>query len=309
MAKRGMFVGVDVSKATLDVFVEGDRAPFQVTNDDEGIARLVGRLCASEVELVAFESTGRYHERLHAALLQAGVQAHLANPRRVKAFAAAKGQAAKTDALDAKLLCAFAAFVEVPPSDVTAGEFKQLSALMQRRQQLQKAHVAERLRRVHADEVIRPSINAVIDVLKAQVKRLNELIHNELVARSSRRVELLISVPCIAETTAASLICWLPELGRIETKKLNSLVGLAPFARDSGQWRGQRSMRGGRQRVRTVLYMAALVGIRFNPVLKAFYKRLVDAGKVKKSALLAVARKLLGILNAMLKHDQEWQAA
>lgn len=309
MATRGRFVGVDVSKATLDVFIEGDQTTFQVRNDDDGIERLIGRLSERGVELLVCESTGRYHDRLAASLLAAGVPHHVANPRRVKAFAAAKGQGAKTDALDAKLLCAFASFVEVPAKEAVVDEHKLLSALMQRRQQLQKAHVAERLRRVHADDAIRPSIDAVIDVLKSQVKSLDKLIRDELTARSSRRVEVLLSVPCIAQTTAASLVCWLPELGHADTKKLSALAGLAPFARDSGQWHGQRSMRGGRRRVRTALYMAALVGVRFNPVLRAFYARLTAAGKVKKLALLAVARKLLGILNAMLKHDETWEAA
>jgi transposase len=204
------------------------------------------------------------------------------------------------------LLCAFAAFVEVPTKNEAVGQFKQLSALMQRRQQVQKQHVAERLRRIHADEVVRGSIDAVIDVLKAQLKALAKLIHNELVAHSNRRMKILVSVPGVGEMVASALICWCPELGHENSKRLAGLAGLAPYARDSGQWRGKRMMRGGRRRVRTALYMAALVSVRYNPVLQTFYERLVRAGKLKKVALLAVARKLLGILNAMLKADKLW---
>jgi transposase len=307
MATRGIYVGIDVSKAKLDVYFEGSKSSFQVTNDDTGFARLIQQLSTvGSVELVVFESTGQYHTRLHTALIDAGIHAHVANPRRVKAFAIARGHMAKTDALDAKLLCAFAAFVEVPTQNENVGQFKQLSALMHRRQQIQKHCVAERLRRMHADECVRSSINAVIDVLKKQEKELSKLIHAEMVAHSNRRMQILVSVPGVGPMVASSLICWCPEIGYENSKKLAGLVGVAPYASDSGQWHGKRKARGGRRQVRTALYLAALVGVRFNPVLRTFYDRLLKAGKVKKLALLAVARKLLCILNAMLKADKEW---
>jgi transposase len=304
MATRGVFVGVDVSKATLDVFIEGEAQPFQVANSDEGVEALIGRLGKLVVRLVTCESTGRYHDRLKRALHQAHLPIHVANPRRVKAFGLAKGQMAKTDAMDARLLCAYAAFID-GAADQESG-LDVLDALLQRRRQLQKMLVAERLRRMQGDRVVRASVQTVIDVLKVELKTIDKRMADEMQQCADRRLSLLTSVPGVANTTAATLLCWLPELGKASSKKLAALTGLAPFARDSGQWRGKRTIRAGRQRVRNALYMAALAAIRFNPPIRAFYARLVGAGKPKKSALLAAARKLLEILNALLTKDQAW---
>lgn len=304
MRAMGVFVGVDVSKATLDVFVNGES--FRVSNDDAGIQTLIARLSKKKVRLVVFESTGQYHRGLRRALLDNQVPAHLANPQRVRAFSDAKGHRAKTDPLDAKLLSEYAAFVDEPNKE--SPELDVLQTLVSRRQQIQKMIVAERLRRMQAEHVVRDTIQAVVDTLKKQLKLLDERIHAEMAATANRRLEVLSSVPGIGHTTAAAIICWLPELGHADSKQLAALVGVAPFARDSGDWRGQRSVRGGRRRVRTALYMAALVAVRFNPTLRAFYARLLRTGMAKKAAVLAATRKLLDILNAMLRHDEVWRA-
>lgn len=308
MTTSGTFVGIDVSKATLDVFILGERTSFAVTNDDEGIQALVERLKAHPVTLVAFESTGRYHEAVHAALLVARIPAHLANAARVKSFATAKGIGAKTDAQDARLLCSFAAFVEVPAAVPVDADVADLAALMQRRRQLKKTLVAEGLRRDRASALVNDSIDAVTKCLKEQVASIDAGVRAEMKKHSSRKLELLVSIPGVGETTAAAMMCWLPELGHLDSKKLVSLVGLAPFAQDSGQRFGKRTIRGGRERVRTALYMSAMVATRFNPTLKIFYQRLVASGKAKRAAILAVARKMIGIMNAMIKQDKEWSA-
>lgn len=307
MAASGIYVGIDVSKATLDVYIQGEKSTFVVENNDDGVDQLTERLSQRQVALVAFESTGKLHQLLHASLVEAGIPAHLANAQRVKSFAEAKGKRSKTDAQDARLICAYAEFVKEPTTPVGA-DMQPLRDLMQRRRQLKRTMASEKQRRIGATAFVKESIDDVIEFLKRKTKELELLVQEEMKKHAGRRVELLRSIPCVGVTTTAALVCWLPELGHADTKKLVGLVGLAPFAQDSGQKFGRRSIRGGRERVRTALYMSALSASHHNPVFSAFYRRLVAAGTPKRAAILAVARKMLCVMNAIIKTDSAWRA-
>jgi transposase len=307
-----IFVGLDVAKDRLDVHVRPSANRWAVANDDAGITDVVARLRALAPTLVVLEATGGYEVPVAAALAHAALPVAVVNPRQVRAYARATGQLAKSDALDAAVLARFAEGVQPPVRALPSEQAHALGELVARRRQLVDMLAAEMNRRRQArDGRLARRIEAHVNWLTRALADLDEEITR--VIRSSpvwRAAEdLLTSVPGIGDVTAQALIADLPELGRLDRRQIAALVGVAPITRESGQWRGQRRIGGGRAVVRRALYMATVVAIRYNPALRAFYRRLTAAGRPKKVALIAAMRKLVTILNAMLRDQRRWQPA
>lgn len=305
-------IGIDVSKDRLDVHVRPTSEAFAVSRDGEGLAALCDRLTALAPGLVALEATGGYETVAAAALAGAGLPVVVVNPGQVRSFARALGRRAKTDPIDAAIIAHFAEATapEIRPMPDEATQM--LADLVARRRQIVEMMGSERqrLRRMSIARV-RRSIERLIRALEKELADLDRDIDDAVRGSPAWREaeDLLSSVPGVGPVVSRSLLAELPELGRLDRKKIAALAGLAPFTRQSGTWRGKSFIGGGRTAVRTVLFMAALVASRYNPVLKAFYRRLLDAGKPKMLALVAVARRLLVILNAILRDKKPWQSA
>jgi len=305
------FVGIDVAKDKLDIAVRPSAEQWVAPQTEDGISTLVARLVAVAPELVVLEATGGFELPVAAALATAGVPVAVVNPRQVRAFARGIGQLAKTDALDAAVLARFAEVVHPTPRPLPDAQAQELSALLARRRQVQAMLIAERQRLGTALLAVRPHISRHIRFLEAELEDLERQLRDAVQASPLWREQedLLRSTPGIGPATAVALLAEVPELGRLDRKKIAALVGVAPFPCDSGTLRGKRIVWGGRARVRSALYMATLVATRHNPLIRAFYQRLCAAGKPKKVALVACMRKLLTILNAMLRHQTPWAAA
>jgi transposase len=312
MTRIERFVGVDVSKARLDVHVQPQEMDLGFDNDEAGVQALCEQLGASaEPTLVVLEATGGLQERAAAALAAAGLHVAVVNPRQVRDFARATGRLAKTDRLDAAVIAAFAEAVKPEPRPLPDAERHVLIDLVARRRQLVEMRAAEKIRRSQMPTHLRPTLEAHLAFLDKAIAELDRDITGALRDSSAWRVEeaLLASVPGVGPIARATLMAKLPELGALSRRQIAALVGVAPMNRDSGQLRGRRSIFGGRADVRAVLYMAALNAVRCNPVIKAFHQKLRDAGKPPKVALTACMRKLLTILNAMIKAQTAWRAA
>jgi transposase len=310
MDPKQIFVGIDVSKKHLDVNIRPGDDFFRVNNDDPGIADLVRRLVDLNPQLILLEASGGYEILAAAALRQAGLAAQIINPRQVREFARSTGKLAKTDKIDACILAQFAQLLQPPLRPWPEAQQQELSALMTRRRQLVEMVVMEknRLGTAWAPKV-RKSLQAHLQVLQEQLRELEQDL-NDFIRRSPMYLEkdqLLQSVPGVGALTFQSLIAWLPELGTLNRKQIAALVGVAPFNRDSGQMRGRRTVCGGRKQLRPALYMATISACRCNQTIRNFYLRLLQAGKRKKVALTACMRKLLTILNAVLKYQQPWR--
>lgn len=305
-----MFVGIDVAKGQLDVAVEGQAGVEQVANEDRGIARLVQRWQSAPPTLVVVEATGGYELGVVGALGAAAIPVVVVNPRQVRDFARATGQLAKTDRIDAQVLARFAARVRPAVRPLATETQLALDAVVSRRRQLREMLTAEQTRlALPGPRAVRQSLRKHIAYLEREVhatdQDLGELIKASPVWREAD--DLLQSVPGVGDVTARTLIAGLPELGTLDRRAIAKLVGVAPLNHDSGQHRGRRTTWGGRADIRHVLYMAALVAARRNPVIRAFYQRLRAAGKPAKVALVACMRKLLTILNTILKTKRPWQ--
>ncbi len=305
----GGFIGIDVSAATLDVAVDGGRA-WQVPNDTGGVDALVAELAALAPALIVLEPTARYHQAVTAALAAAGLPVAVVNARQIRDFARSTGQLAKTDRLDAGVLARYAARIRPEPRELPDDATQDLRALVERRRQLVEMLKAERQRAAHGRDSVRESLAAHVAFLERAVEAATDDLDRSIQASPLWQAEdaLLRSVPGVGPQTARLLIAELPELGRLSRREIAKLVGVAPLARDSGRFRGVRVCWGGRAPVRTMLYLAAMAGRRFNPVLRACYERLVAAGKPPKLALTACMRRLLVILNAIAKSRQPWRA-
>lgn len=308
--KSAVFVGIDVSKARLDVALVPTGEVLALDNDTVGIASLVERLKALQPELVVLEATGGLQLPVVAALGVSGIPVAVVNPRQVRDFARAVGELAKTDRIDARILAQFGQRLQPTSRPLPDQATQELGALLSRRQQVVEMLTAERNRLRRASQPIGPRIQAHIRWLEQQLKELDRDLGEAV--RSSplwrEKEELLRSVPGVGKVLSVTLLAYLPELGAMQRQQVAALVGVAPWNRDSGRLRGKRTVWGGRARVRGVLYMAVVAAIRSNPVIKDFYQRLLAAGKAKKVALVACMRKLLSILNAMLKHKTLWDS-
>lgn len=303
------YVGIDVAKAKLDVASYPSRVTDTQPNTEEGIAVLVKVLQAAAPALIVVEATGGYELPLVRALVEAALPVIVVNPRQVRDFAKATGQLAKTDAIDARVLALFAARVQPPVRPQPDAATQELAALLARRRQLVEMITAEKHRRSRATPSIRKSIHAHLRWLESQLKSLDaditQRIHQSPIWQAQE--EVLRSVPGVGPVMSRTVLADLPELGTLTRRQIAALVGVAPLNRDSGMWRGARSCWGGRAPVRTALYMATLVATRCNPVIRRAYEALCARGKKRKVALVACMRKLLTILNAMLKHQTPWQ--
>lgn len=305
------FVGIDVAKAKLDVFVDPDGGPFTVDNTPDGIRRVVERLAGRDVRSVVVEATGRYHRRAAADLAEAGLPVAVVNPRHAREFARALGRLAKTDAIDARTLADFARTVGPRPAEPARADRPALRNLLARRRQVTQMLVAEKTRRHDAadDPVTGAMIDKVLRLLGRQRedldRRIAELIEADDDWRNRR--DLLRGVPGVGAGTAGTLIAEMPELGRLNRGQVAALAGVAPVNRDSGTMRGRRTTWGGRASVRCALYMAALSARRCNPTLRAFADRLAAAGKPFKVVMTAVMRKLLTILNTLVRENRPWR--
>ena len=303
-------VGIDVSKRALVVAVYPTGERWTSETSARAITTLVTRVQALAPRVVVLEATGGYERAVAAALAAADVPLAVVNPRQVRAFAQALGRTAKTDAIDASVLAEFAAKVEPQARGVDDPATQMLAALVARRRQLLEMVGMERARLEHAPPTghLTRELRRHIRWLEARVEDIDEEIGTSIQSNPTWRVreELLRSVPGIGPTTARTLIGELPELGDLDRRAIAALGGVAPMNCDSGEFRGQRHIQGGRGAVRATIYMAALTATRHNPVLRTFYQRLRTRGKPAKVALVATMRKLLTIVNAMLKHQTSW---
>jgi len=302
-------VGVDVSKDTLDLYLLERDLLLHVPNDEPHISSLIKRLARYRLERIVIEATGRLEHAFVTAALTRGLPVVVVAPLKVRRFAEAVGQLAKTDAIDARLIARFAATLkpEAPPiADANAHLIKDLVV---RRRQLTSLRTIEKNRRSVMPSAITPSIDRIIESLDRELAALEQLIQSAVEQHAPWRHQrdLLTSMPGIGPGVASSLIGDLPELGSLSRRQIASLTGVAPFNRDSGAFRGKRRIRGGRAHSRTALFLSAMVAIRYNADIKRFYKRLLAAGKHKKVALTACIRKIVTALNAMLRDNQPWR--
>lgn len=312
MDQTGVVVGIDVSKSESAICALGSGERWTSAMDPDSIDALVARVGALQPTLIVMEATGGYEGPLAAACAAAGLAVAIVNPRQVRAFAQALGRTAKTDAIDAELLALFGVRVQPTPRPLPTVETTQLAQLVARRRQLLEMLGAERQRLAQLGTATGPVARDLRNHIRWLGKRVTEAdgdLDTAIQASAIWRAadDLLRSVPGIGPATARTLLAELPELGTLDRRAIAALVGVAPFNCDSGQFRGRRRIWGGRSSVRKALYMAALVAARHNPLLARFYQRLRAAGKPGKVALVAVMRRLLTIVNAMLKHQSAWR--
>ena len=310
--RRVTCVGIDVSKDRLDVHLRPSGEAFAVARDGKGLETLVERLGALDISLIVLEATGGFETTVAATLASAELPLAVVNPRQIRNFAKALGKLAKTDAIDAEVIALFAERIGPQARPVASAQAQALGELVARRRQLVEMIGMEANRRRRAsDKRLVKKIDHHVAFLEKELADIDADIGTGVRASPAWREaeEILTSVPGVGPVTARTLIAELPELGVVDRRQLAALVGVAPFNRDSGQWRGHRMIAGGRTSVRNVLYMAALVAIRHNPVLKATYLRLTQRGRPKKVAIIACLRQLLTILNAMLRTKSQWKIA
>lgn len=303
------FVGIDVAKAHVDLYDTVTKNHVQFKNDLVGISECTDYLGTLDPKLVVMENTGGYETSLAVALQSAGLPVAVINPRWARDFGRAVGRLAKTDRIDAMLLANYAATMNPPQRPLGDRKSRLMKALVARRHQLLQMRTAENNRREHSDnKAIARSIGAVIKTFDRELKKIEEQLRKLISADDelNQKVQTLTSVPGIGETTATMLVTEVPELGQLNRRQIAALIGVAPINRDSGSFRGKRMTGGGRRRVRARLFMPTLVVCHHNPVLKAFYQRLLQRGKSKMTALTAVMRKLITILNLMLKKNEHW---
>jgi transposase len=309
MSHPQVVVGIDVSKAQLDVALRPTEDCWRVHNDEAGSASPVERLRTAQPTLVVLEAPGGWEVPVTGALAEAGLPVVVVNPRQARDVAKATGRLATTDPRDARGLAHVAAAVRPTPRPLPEAQAQALSALLTRRRQLVQMLTAERRRLQTAPQPIRADIQAHITWLTHRLARTDDDVAAAIHASPLWRAkdEILQSTPGVGPILARTLVAEVPELGVLNRQEIAALIGVAPFNRDSGTLRGKRAVGGGRAHVRAVLYMSTLAAVRHNPVLKAFYERLRSVGKAPKVALTACMRKLLTILNAMLKHRTPWQ--
>ena len=306
------YVGIDVAKSQVSVHVRPDGIAFTCQTDAQGLATLLAQLGALAPKLIVLEASGGYEAVVAASLAQAGLPVAVVNPRQTRKFAGAIGRLAKSDSIDAADIAHFADAIRPKPRPLPDEQTVQLRALLARRHQLVVMAGAEQQRHDRAETTLaRRSCAAMLRSLKAEIARIERGIDKLITASPifCAKQDLLKSIPGVGDVVARTLIAELPELGTIDRHKVAALVGLAPMNRDSGRMRGERHIKGGRPQIRAPLFAACLAVIQHNPPLRAFYRRLVEAGKPKRLALIAVMRKLVCIANAILRTRQPWAYA
>ena len=303
------FVGIDVAKDKLDIAVLGETKASQVGNDEKGITILLKKMQVLKPVLIVVEATGGYQRAVVLGLYEAGLPVAVVNPVRVRQYARASGLLAKTDKLDAFNLAEFGKQMKPRRFEAKSEAGRYVSALLVRRRQLEEMLKAEKSRLRTVSPKMRPSVERMIEVLKEEIKRLEKDLDQFMKENENWQAqeEILTSAKGVGRITAATLLAELPELGKLDRKKIAALVGLAPMNADSGKKRGYRKTKGGRMEVRNVLYMSTLVATRYNPLIQAQYQELQRRGKVKKVALTACMRKFLTILNAMMRDQQPFR--
>lgn len=309
---EAIFVGIDVSKDRLDVHVRPTGEAFVVTRDGNGLQQLIDRLRSLSPTLVAVEATGGFETIVAAAVAGAQLPLAVINPAQIRHFAQAVGQRAKSDPIDAAVISRFAEAVRPEPRPVAGAQARLLGELVGRRRQIIEMLVAERQREKRADNVrVRKSLTRHIKVLEKELPEIDRDI--DTLVRGSpvwrEKEDLLVTFPGVRNTLARTFLAEVPELGTLSRRQIASLAGVAPFTRQSGRWRGKSMIAGGRAALRAALFLAALSATRCHPSLKAFYRDLLARGKPKMVALIAVARKILVALNAMLRDKRPWQHA
>lgn len=303
------YIGIDISKESFDVHALSSGQDRHFQYNDKGMAECAEWLLAEKASLVVMESTGGYEKRLAAALAAQGLAISVINPRRIRDFAKAKGQLAKTDKLDARIIAMFAATFDPPPQKAVDELTDKIRELIARRQQLVAMRTQEKNRREHASaKVVALSISTIIDTIDKEIEKVESLINDHIDQSPTlqEKKALLQTMPGIGKTTAEFLVSELPELGQLDRRQLASLTGLAPMNRDSGKYRGKRMTGGGRGSVRKAIFFPTLTATRHNPVIKDYYRRLRKNGKKKMVAIVASMRKMLSILNAMAANNQPW---
>ncbi len=305
------YVGIDVSKDRLDVHVQPDGQTFAVARDGEGLAALIELLKPLTPRMIAVEATGGFETIVAAAVGGAGLPLAVVNPAQVRHYAQALGKRAKTDAVDAEVIARFAQATQPEPRPLPDEATRELAELVGRRRQIIAMMVAERQRATRLPKRLKRSCERVVRMLERELATLDADIDDSVRGSPAWREkeDLFASVPGIGSITARTLIAELPELGQLDRRRISSLVGIAPFTRQSGQWRGKSCIGGGRSSVRTALFIATLSAVRFNPIVRAFRDRLVAAGKPKMVAIVACMRKLLTILNAVARDKKQWHHA
>jgi transposase len=303
-----VFIGIDVHKDTLEVCIDGREEHWECANDGAGVKQLLTTLEALSPTRIVVEVSGGYERHLVAEAFAAGLPVVVVNPTRVRRLAEALGIIAKTDTIDGYVIARFAATVRPAVREPQSAAQQQLSALVTRRRQLVGMRTAEKNRLSTCPELMRIDIEEHVAWLESRIEQLEDEIKDMLTSNPSWRelTALVSTVPGIGEVTAATLVADLPELGTLNRQQIAALAGLAPYNRDSGPRMRRRRIFGGRASVRSVLYMAALSASRHNPVIKRFYTRLIDKGKAEKVALTACMRKLLVIVNAMVRKQEPW---
>jgi transposase len=303
-------VGIDVSKNTLDIAVHETGETWSSPNDSHGCATVAAKLKLLKATSIVLEATGGFETLITATLSAADLPVIVVNPRQVRDFAKATGQLAKTDRIDCRVLAHFAAAIDPPVRPVKSAETQHLEALLARRRQIVEMLVAEKNRLAnHQDRAVVKDLKAHIAWLERRLQSSDDELQRVLKASPAwrERDDLLRSVPGVGPVLSLTLLAQLPELGQLNRREIAKLVGVAPFNWDSGQWRGSRHIWGGRATVRSPLFMATLCAIRINPTIKYFYRRLIAAGKAPKVAITACMRKLLTILNVMVKTQTSWR--
>jgi transposase len=304
-------VGIDVGKDNLDVHIYELEKHWQVANTSAGIKTLIMQLNRYELTRVLVEATGGYERRLVEACAQKAMPLIIVAPAQVRQFAKAQGIIAKTDKIDARLIAQFGLVMQPSPRPLPSAKIRLVRDLLARKRQLNESRTQELNRQHKAPKVLLPTNRRMIKLLDKEIAWVNQCLENEVAAISEwqRVYEVLSSVPGIGDGVAYTLLGELPELGTLSNKQIAALAGLAPFNRDSGHMKGRRRIKGGRAPIRTVLYMAMMCAIQHNPVIKQFYGKLVEQGKHKKVALTAYMRKMITILNTMVRDDKVWQSA
>lgn len=309
MSEQSQWVGIDVSKANLDVYLRPSSQQFQVHNQASGIAQLIEQLQTFKVEQVILEASGGLELDAAQTLQQQGFAVSIINPRQARDFAKASGKLAKTDRIDASVLAHFGQAMQPAVTVLSSANEQVLQEAVTRRRQLVEMATAEKNRQGKMRGKMRQNVEAHLEWLENQIRELDDEIEQLSQSRAEwqSRIRLLKSVPGIGKVIATTLVAGLPELGQVSDKRISALVGVAPFNRDSGKYRGSRTIWGGRASIRAALYMGTLVAVRHNPILSTFYARLLAQGKAKKVTLIACMHKLLRILNAMIRDGKPWQ--